>query len=249
MSSRSGISGGEYSLRPIGPPNRVHREVYEALRRAITSGDLVPGQRLVEATVASQLGVSRAPLREAIGVLERDGLISRLPRRGMVVSVLSRRDVVEIYDLRTALETWAIAKACEEASAKDVAGLASIVDDMRRAIDFDDMKRVAERDVAFHRALCALSHNKRLVAAWNSNYTQIQILSTQSSAEKKPYVLEFPDRHLVIVHAIAKRKCDAAQRIICEHIQSAARRTLARPEYGDQPGSEGGGSSDLGAIS
>ena len=129
------MSGGDYSFGPIRPPTRAHREVYEALRRAITSGDLVPGQRLVEATLANQLGVSRAPLREAIGVLERDGLISRLPRRGMVVSVLSRRDVVEIYGLRTALETWAIARACEEASAEEVAGLESIVDGMRHAIE------------------------------------------------------------------------------------------------------------------
>lgn len=227
------MSGGDYSFGPIRPPTRAHREVYEALRRAITSGDLVPGQRLVEATLANQLGVSRAPLREAIGVLERDGLISRLPRRGMVVSVLSRRDVVEIYGLRTALETWAIARACEEASAEEVAGLESIVDGMRHAIDSDDMKRLAERDVAFHRALCALSHNDRLVAVWNSNYSQILILSNQASVERKPYIREFPDRHLAIVRAIAGRKCDAAQRIIGQHIQSAARRTLARPEYGD----------------
>lgn len=228
------MSGGEYSFSPIRPPGRVHREVYEALRRAITSGELVPGQRLVEATLANQLGVSRAPLREAISVLERDGLISRLPRRGMVVSSLSRKDVVEIYGLRMALESWAIAKACEEASVEEIAGLEFIVDGMRDAIAHDDMKRLAEGDVAFHRALCGASRNERLVAVWNSNYSQIQILSTQSSADRKPYVREFPDRHLAIVRAVEGRKCDVAQRVILEHIQSAARRTLARPEYGDR---------------
>lgn len=227
------MGDGEYTLDPIRPPSRVNREVYEALRRAITSGELSPGQRLVEETLANQLGVSRAPLREAIGSLERDGLISRLPRRGIVVSVLSRRDVIEIYDLRKALETWAIAKACEEASAEEVAGLDSIVDDMRHAVDAGDMKRVADRDVAFHRALCTLSHNERLVAAWNSNYSQIQILSNQSSAERKLYVRQFPSRHRLIVRAIARRNGDAARQVIYEHIQSAARRTLTRPEYRD----------------
>lgn len=225
------VSNDEYSFSPIQPPNRVNREVYEALRRAIISGELVPGQRLVEATLANRLGVSRAPLREAIGVLERDGLISRLPRRGMAVSVLSRKDVIEIYGLRTALETWAIAKACEEASAEEIADLASIVDRMRDAIACDDVKRVAEGDVAFHRALCASSHNDRVVAVWNSNYSQIQILSNQSTVEGRPYIREFPERHLVIVRAIAAGNRDAAQRVIVEHIQSAARRTLARPEY------------------
>lgn len=228
------------SLAPIRPPSRAHQEVYEALRRAITTGGLLPGQRLVEATLAKQLGVSRAPLREAVGVLERDGLISRLPRRGMVVSVLSRKDVVEIYELRTALEMWAVAKACERASAEEVASLESIVDGMRDAIGSGDMKRLAEHDVAFHRAVCAASHNERLVAVWSSNYSQIQILSNQATRERKPYIQEFPERHRVIVRAVAARKGDAARRVICDHIQSAARRTLARPEYRDVPRPEGG---------
>jgi DNA-binding GntR family transcriptional regulator len=93
------MSGGECSLGPIRPPSGVNREVYKALRRAITSGELSPGQRIVEETLANQLGVSLAPLREATGTFERDGLAERelyvrkLPGRHLlIVRAIARRD-------------------------------------------------------------------------------------------------------------------------------------------------------------
>src|SRR3954452_3545419 len=89
----------------------LHTQVYEALRRAVVSGSLGPGQRVNEAEVARQMQISRAPVREAIRQLERDGLLVSVPRRGTIVASLSSSDVEETFTLRADLEARAIGRA------------------------------------------------------------------------------------------------------------------------------------------
>jgi DNA-binding GntR family transcriptional regulator len=85
----------------------LRQKIVDVLRDAILSGELKPGQALVETTLASQLGVSRAPLREALRTLGKDGLVETVPYRGTTVKTLSRKDVEEIYSLRGLHEAFA----------------------------------------------------------------------------------------------------------------------------------------------
>ena len=223
----------EYALRPIAPLNRAVREVYDVLRKAITRQDLPPGQRLIESRLAEQLGISRAPLREAIARLEYEGLVTRLPRRGMIVSILSRADVIEIYGLRLALESWAIGQAAMNATEEQVEQLDAIIAEMASAAEVADTDRLSQADVAFHRAICTLSGNTRILRIWDSNHGQLQLLSTHSTNEMKPNFDGFASRHRTMRDAIAERDVERAQRTLREHIESAAVRTLhhhAEPE-------------------
>src|SRR5438132_9969938 len=97
--------------------------VYDALRRAIVTGVLQPGQRVNEAEVARQMHISRGPVREAIRLLEQAGLLVSIPRRGTVVVTLSAEDVEEVYTLRADLETRAIRRATTRLSEADLADL------------------------------------------------------------------------------------------------------------------------------
>ncbi len=104
--------------------------VYANLHDAITTGTLVPGQRLIEARLAERMGVSRAPLREAMQKLAAEGLLENLPRRGVVVAILRKADAAEIYGLRTALECWAAREACHRATESELAGLTDLIHEM-----------------------------------------------------------------------------------------------------------------------
>src|SRR3954452_10687708 len=101
----------------------LHTQVYEALHRAIVSGALGPGQRVNEAEIARQMQISRAPVREAIRQLERDGLLVSLPRRGTIVATLAPTDVEEIFTLRADLEARAMVRALDRLTRDDLANL------------------------------------------------------------------------------------------------------------------------------
>ena len=105
MSSNEERAG---SSRRIAAPPTMSVLAAEALRSMILSGELLPGDRLPENSLTEQLGVSRSPLREAMAVLEREGLIVQAPRRGAVVAPLTAHDVYEIYTLRAQLEELAV---------------------------------------------------------------------------------------------------------------------------------------------
>jgi DNA-binding GntR family transcriptional regulator len=123
----------------------LNERVCQTLRDAIVTGKLAPGQRLVEEALAERLGVSRAPIREALAALQREGLVTCLPSRGVMVTVLTRRDVREIYGLRTALECWAVREACRIATPEQLETLAPLVAYMERSslqVDKDFLTRL-----------------------------------------------------------------------------------------------------------
>src|SRR5918999_5583796 len=112
-------SGGERRL-----DNRtLWEQVRDRLREDILSGELPPGTVLSESSLARSFGVSRGPIREALGRLERDGLVTITPRRGAIVTELSREEFVDAYQVREALETLAIQHAVSRLSGADIARL------------------------------------------------------------------------------------------------------------------------------
>ena len=101
---------------PIQRSKSLHEQVYQAVRVSILSGQLRPGERLVETQLAQQLQVSRTPLREALRKLQQEGLLTAEGGGGLRVATLSVQDAVELYDCRLALEGFAIAAACQQAT-------------------------------------------------------------------------------------------------------------------------------------
>ena len=135
------------------------------LRSEILSGELAPGQRLVEEQIVQRFAISRAPLREALRTLTNQGLVEHLPRRGSRVTELSERDIDELFDLRSLLERHAVRLAFPLAISGGAERLAAVrchLDEMRRADEAGDelAKDDAHRD--FHAAVVALAGNRQL---------------------------------------------------------------------------------------
>ena len=117
--------GQEMKLAPIRLDSYqpLREVVAEALRDAIKSGMLAPGQRLMEIQLAEELGVSRTPVREAIRKLELEGYVVMMPRRGTYVANLSIRDVNDVFEIRTALDSLACGLAAERITESELESL------------------------------------------------------------------------------------------------------------------------------
>jgi DNA-binding GntR family transcriptional regulator len=144
----------------------------ERLRRDILSGRIDPGERLVEEQLTRQLGISRAPLREAMRLLAQQGLVEHIPRRGVRVATLSDDDVRELYELRDVLERHAVTSMPDR---PDLTGLRAALEVMRTATATDDRLELANAHRRFHVEVVTLGGNRQLVALYESILVRIQL--------------------------------------------------------------------------
>ncbi|MFM0061405.1 GntR family transcriptional regulator [Paraburkholderia phytofirmans] len=136
--------------------------VVPALREAIVEGVLAPGSRLSEVQVAKQLNVSRTPMREAFAQLEREGLVTVLPRVGAFVRAVTARDVEEIYTVRAALECLAVQLASERITALGTAQLDDVVAAMQASANADDPASYVDALDRFYSIVMTIADNRTL---------------------------------------------------------------------------------------
>jgi DNA-binding GntR family transcriptional regulator len=149
---------------PIKPVTLRHR-IVEIIRQAITSGDLSPGDRIVELRLAKQLGVGNTAVREALFELERAGLVTRIPNKGSFITKTTLEDAQQIFRVRKELEGLAVELALEHISTTDLDQLQGLVDAMKTAAETSDIERFYQNDLEFHRTLWRLSQNRYLASS------------------------------------------------------------------------------------
>ena len=145
------------------------------LSREILSGRTDPGERLVEEQLTRRLGISRAPLREALRLLAQQGLVEHIPRRGARVATLSDQDVRELYEVRDVLERHAVQQALAPSADRYVDGVRAALDVMRDATADGDRMVIADAHRRFHVALVALGGNRQLSALYESVLVRLQL--------------------------------------------------------------------------
>jgi DNA-binding GntR family transcriptional regulator len=158
-------------LTVVSQPSLVELVARE-LHKLIVSGDLRPGERLIEERLTERFGVSRPPLREALRILEQDGLVQRLPRRGAIVTRLSADDVLEIYSLRWALERLALELSMPVEDLDRLSPMRDAIASMREA---PDREALLEANWRFHYALVSLPGHRRLLDSYRSLLSQLQL--------------------------------------------------------------------------
>jgi DNA-binding GntR family transcriptional regulator len=201
----------------------------QAVRESIYDGRLGPGARLVEADLAQQLGISRGPLREALHLLGKEGLVVTIPRHSKFVQNVDSRSVDEVYSLRKILEAYAVERVIAMAGKEGVNQLRRVLAEMREAAEAGNRELTARLDVAFHSKLYDLAQHSLLERAWYENIAgklQIVFNATRNAdlALKEPV-----QKHELIVKAIASRNVERAQTLLARHIDDAwhrAQRTL-----------------------
>jgi len=208
--SESSAAGGEGSSRA----SAAYTRLFEAIRR----GDLKPGTRIKEVELASMLGISRTPVREAVRRLETDGLIVHEPRMGMMVKQLTKREIIELYEMRAVLEGAAARMAAQHASGAEIQELDELNIAMREAQGDEHLVADANRD--FHLSLYHAAKNPFLLKAITAlnNSLAVQGGTTTNAKDRNQ---EAYDEHQAIIEAIRARDGAAAQRAAEIHMESA----------------------------
>ncbi|AWB93842.1 GntR family transcriptional regulator [Aeromicrobium chenweiae] len=201
------------------------------IREMILSGTVAPGERLNEVALASSLGISRGPLREAIQHLAGEGLLTMVSHRGAFVRTFEPRELDELYDMRSAFEMYAARLVCRRATDEQIAELDAFVSETAEAMSSEaDGRYPADRD--FHRRLLGLSGNATLERA--ALETQAQIVLARSMSAKAPVrAKEALGEHADIVAALQSRSPDEAARLVNEHLDRARRSALAALGFDD----------------
>jgi len=203
-------------------PRNVY--AYNRLLNAIKEGELQPGTRLREVSLAKKIGVSRTPLREALSRLESEGLLTNDGNRGLIITQLDHNMVTELYQMREVLEGTAARLAARHASDIEMQILRDIAE--REENYLDDYEKLASNNRTFHDMLYRCAHNRYLLKSLNSLHESMFLLGKTTLAV--PGRGEASHReHIELIEALEKRDADAAEKIIREHIRAAYRARLS----------------------
>jgi DNA-binding GntR family transcriptional regulator len=157
-------------------PISLREQVVEQVRAAIIEGRLRPNDHITEAVLTEQLGVSRTPVREALILLEREGLVVFAPNRGAFVRAFEASDVDEIFAMRTTLENFAAEQLIDHLADGQLTQANTLIEQQAQAIKNRDFKSVRSLDVEFHRLLVHGSGNRLLGRNWEAIIAQIAAL-------------------------------------------------------------------------
>ncbi|GAU77835.1 GntR family transcriptional regulator [Fusibacter sp. 3D3] len=193
--------------------------VFEYLRNAILSGELKPGERLMEVTIAEQLGVSRTPVREAIRKLEKESFVIMIPRKGAYVADLTKNDILEVLEIRKELEGFAAALSAERMTEIEKDQLGKIVEDFNECLVSMDKKRMIECDNEFHSLIFNGSKNQRLINIIFDLHDQFQRFRLIYFNEFTNYQ-EIQASHSKIFEAILNRDPKVARAEAESHVES-----------------------------
>ncbi len=191
-------------------------EVSERLRDDLLKRTLLPGQQIVQETLAERYGVSRVPLREALKELEAEGLVTHVPHRGYFVTELSAEDMREVYTLRALLEEEAIRRACTRLSDADLAHLDELDGALVSALENGDLQEIAAANRHFHFAIFEASAMPRMVRLLRSLWDATDAYRGMyfQDPQTHEHIRQEHQNHL---EALRRRDSDAAVRTQRDH--------------------------------
>ncbi|TDC05647.1 FCD domain-containing protein [Nonomuraea longispora] len=210
------------------PRELLSDRVYALLRGWIVSGELVAGQRLVEAEIARRVGTSQAPAREAIKRLAHEGLVISYPNRGSYVAEISDEQAREVRDIRVLLEEYAARGAAARIQPETLQQLTGDVLAMQRAAGDGDIGAFRDADLAFHRRVCAACGNSFLLRLWRTIESNLWSLHVVGNPLYEGDWMAMAGHHDDLVTALASGDPDEAARLFAAHARGEASRTRPR---------------------
>ncbi len=211
---------------PLGIP-QIGVIVAQRLRENILTGALPPGERLREVELAKRYGVSRGPIRDALKELARESLVVSLPRRGAVVSGLGADDVEVVYAVREALERLALQLAAIRAKDEEICALQVFIDGMDESARLGDGRGLTVNDLNFHRGICRLAGNKRLLSMWEELVPQSAVIIGLSSTLEERISHGVDDHHQAVLDSLRKRDPKRAADILAQQYAESRARMVA----------------------
>lgn len=216
----------------------IREKAYLHIQRKIALGELRAGQSISELALAKELGISRTPIREALGQLAAEGILEQSPNRQAVVVTLTRQDIIDLYELREALEVYAVGKVARQpARPPDLSRLQSLTDPIlvlkdeldqsgKSELGREQMHRFVAYDLGFHTLLVRMAANARILKVVNETRLMIRIFAMRRQGHGPALLEQIHRQHCDVVRAVGDQDPERAMRIISEHIQRSLRERL-----------------------
>ncbi len=193
--------------------------VFNTLRQAILTGDLKPGERLMEIHLANKLGVSRTPIREAIRKLELEGLVIMIPHRGAEVAQITEKSMMDVLEVRRAIDVLCVELACERITSEAMDALKEACDAFAEAVESKDIKVIAKADVALHDIIVDATENARLKQLINNLSEQMYRYRFEYLKDSSRHA-SLIEEHRIIYESILKRDKEEARNAARLHIDN-----------------------------
>ncbi len=193
--------------------------VFNTLRQAILRGELKPGERLMEIQLATKLGVSRTPVREAIRKLELEGLVLMIPRKGAEVADIVEKGLRDVLEVRKALEELSVRLACDRITKKEIDELKRAAEEFKKTLKQRDITKIAEADVRFHDIIYMATDNQRLIQLLNNLREQMYRYRVEYLKNEKVHS-QLIKEHEELIPILAGRNRGEATAIMNKHIDN-----------------------------
>ncbi len=193
--------------------------VFHTLRQSILTGELKPGERLMEIHLADKLGVSRTPIREAIRKLELEGLVTMIPRRGAEVAQITEKSLKDVLEVRRALDALAVELACDRIGGEKLEELKEALDNFEAETRKGDANQVARADVKFHDTILEAAGNDKLVQMI-SNLSQQMYRYRLEYVKDESHYGQLIQEHRQIYEAIRSRDKESGAAAMKVHIDN-----------------------------
>jgi phosphonate utilization transcriptional regulator len=204
------------------------------LERMILIGELAPGAKLTEMTLATRLGISRGPLREAFRMLEEAGLVRTEKNRGVFVRDIPIDEAIEIFDLRAAMEELVGRRLAESITAAQLKEVRAMVEAMERAVKAADARGYHLLNLQFHERLVEIAGNRKLTAIYRKLIKELSLFRRLNLADGWLMPVSAGE-HRAIVKAIASGDAHVAGRAMFEHVMESKERTVTNHLRRHQP--------------
>ena len=213
------------SFQPMTESRPIREIAYEVLKKAIITGEIPAGERIVETEYADRLHISRTPLREALRKLERDGLVEYVMRRGVVVRAFTIDDVREIYTIRNALEMLTLPAIIRNAGEAEIASLRARLAEMDKLQEKDDVEGLSPLARAFHWELTCICGQKRILRVIEGQDEYIRRFSAMSIRQESRRAAAHQEHHLLVDYVEA-RDLEKFTELTRKHIERSMEKCL-----------------------
>jgi len=232
--------GRKQSTATAASTHRALRDVaFERTRDLIVTGEIAPGERLIEEALGQRLGMSRNPVRESLKILEREGFVTISPFRGAVVSQIDHKEAMDIFEIRELLDSFAAAQAARKYTAADLKQLHSILSAGARALAKGNIAKLSADNGRFHAKVHEMSGNVELIRSLEGLRLKVGWMFAGYAATRgeSSWV-----EHQALVDAISRGDADEAAEISRQHVAGSRiaylnlleeREALAEVDAGD----------------
>jgi DNA-binding GntR family transcriptional regulator len=207
------------ALSPIGANASLRDQAYAAIKQAIVDADIYSHRgetRIDERQLALSLGVSRTPIREAMTLLEQEGLLRTVPRRGIFIVRKTKRQIVEMIEMWAAIESMAARLATQSASDEDIAGLRKMFDEFRTQAPAEHITEYSDANIAFHQAIIRLSGSHLMGQTLENLFIHVRAIRRLTISQADRASRSIVD-HMRIIEALEKRDTELAERLVRQH--------------------------------